>query len=214
MQQLSGGKWVGPGVDLECCRPRGQGDRARLQTGVSVVGWGLPGPRRILWDSGWGSGPPTPSAFCEDSERAAGPALCPLPRPRSDCCSRGHVRGWGRMWGACAFRPTSASLPRKGTRGAVFVVLTCQWELCPQPPSWPPPAGARAMVGQPAVVRVCWSGRAAGRGALQLRWEPGWTRPPARSSARGGPGALGALPGCEPPRPAGSSPLRLKSAVS
>lgn len=51
------------------------------------------------------------------------------------------------------------------------------------------------MVGQPAVVRVCWSGRAAGRGALQLRWEPGWTPPPDRKQRTWGSRRLGGTSG-------------------
>ena len=70
-------------------------------------------------------------------------------RKLSAAAAEGTFMGGAGCGQPAPSRPTSASLPRKGTWGAVFVVLTCEWELCPQPPRWRPPAGARAAVGQP-----------------------------------------------------------------
>lgn len=95
-------------------------------------------------------------------------------------------------------RPTSASLTRKGTRVALFVVLTCEWEPCPRPPSWPPPAGAPAAVGQRWSAFAGLGMRRAG-GALRLRWRSQGGPPLTGSSRTWGSRALGAPPGCEPP---------------
>lgn len=73
----------------------------------------------------------------------AGPALCPPPAPQfrllagsSALLDRRARLGVGA---GCeepvSSRLTSASLTRKGTRGALFVVFTCEWESCPRPPS-------------------------------------------------------------------------------
>ena len=187
--------------------------------GVSVVGWGLPGPRRILWDTGWGSGPPTPSAFCEDSEWEEGPALCPLPEPQVRLLSGNSalLQPRAHSWvgqGVGSLRLPGRPQPRSLARGLGGL---CSWSSrvsgsCARSPL------AGALLREPGP-------RWASRGPRLLVWAcsgaGGVTAevgarvdPPDRKQNRWGPRALGALPGCEPPRPAGSSPLSLKSAVS
>lgn len=73
----------------------------------------------------------------------AGPALRPPPAPQfrllagsSALLDRRARLGVGAGCGEpVSSRLTSASLTRKGTRGALFVVFTCEWESCPRPPS-------------------------------------------------------------------------------
>lgn len=39
------------------------------------------------------------------------------------------------MWGACAFLADLSLTYSQGDSGALFMVLTCEWELCLRSPS-------------------------------------------------------------------------------
>ena len=83
------------------------------------------------------------------------------------------------MWGACAFLADLSLTYSQGDSGALFMVLTCEWELCLRSPSWP-----LLQDPQPRVI-----------GGLRLLvWacdEPGGGRVSARWRSQGGPPLTG-----------------------
>ena len=206
MQKLSGRTWVGPGVALERCGPRGWATGARPLTGSPWWGGGFQGPGV---SSGTADGRLVPRHPLLSVRTARGwrvPPCVHLPRPRSGCwqealrCLTGeHVWGWGQDVGSLCLpgRPQRRSLARG--LGELCSLSSRVSGSRARGPQLAPSCGSPSRGGS-AVVCVCRSGHAADRGGVTAELAgPGWPPSDWKQPHVGVPGPWGHLRAVSPP---------------